>query len=152
MTQKPVEVTCEMLIRKPVADVFEAFVNPDVTTNFWFTRSSGNLEPGAQVRWDWEMYGASAQVDVKEVVQNERILIEWDGGETVEWLFTQRTDDETFVTIKNSGFSGDSDQILERAVDAKGGFTIVLCGLKAWLEHGIALNLIADQAPDANIA
>jgi uncharacterized protein YndB with AHSA1/START domain len=39
--------------------VFEAFVNPDITTTFWFTRSSGRLEAGKQVEWDWEMYGIS---------------------------------------------------------------------------------------------
>jgi hypothetical protein len=37
-----------MLIRKPVADVFEAFINPDITTKFWFTKSSGRLEVGKQ--------------------------------------------------------------------------------------------------------
>lgn len=26
-----------MLIRKPVADVFEALVNPEITAKFWFT-------------------------------------------------------------------------------------------------------------------
>jgi uncharacterized protein YndB with AHSA1/START domain len=41
-----------MLLRKPVADVFEAFVNPTMTTQFWFTKSSGRLEAGKQVRWD----------------------------------------------------------------------------------------------------
>jgi uncharacterized protein YndB with AHSA1/START domain len=44
-----------MLIRKPVAEVFEAFVNPDITTKFWFTKSSGRLEAGKQVQWEWEM-------------------------------------------------------------------------------------------------
>jgi hypothetical protein len=44
-----------MLIRKSVADVFEAFVNPDITTKFWFTKSSGRLEAGQQVQWDREM-------------------------------------------------------------------------------------------------
>ena len=43
----------EMLIRKPVSEVFEAFVNPAVTTNFWFTKGSGKLEPGKHIRWDW---------------------------------------------------------------------------------------------------
>jgi uncharacterized protein YndB with AHSA1/START domain len=33
-----------MLIRKPVADVFEVSVNPDIMTKFWFTNSSGRLE------------------------------------------------------------------------------------------------------------
>jgi uncharacterized protein YndB with AHSA1/START domain len=37
-----------MLIRRPVGDVFEAFVNPDITTQFWFTKSSGRLEAGKQ--------------------------------------------------------------------------------------------------------
>ena len=37
-----------MLIRKPVADVFEAFIDPDVTTKFWFTKSSGRLEADLQ--------------------------------------------------------------------------------------------------------
>jgi uncharacterized protein YndB with AHSA1/START domain len=44
-----------MLIRKPVAEVFEAFVNPDITTKFWFIKSSGRLEAGKQVQWEWEM-------------------------------------------------------------------------------------------------
>jgi uncharacterized protein YndB with AHSA1/START domain len=65
----------EMLIRKPVAEVFEAFVNPDIITKFWFTKSSGRLEAGKQVQWEWEMYGASDLLDVKETEQDKRILI-----------------------------------------------------------------------------
>ena len=60
-------VTTQMLIRRPVADVFEAFVNPAITTKFWFTKSSGPLETGKTIRWDWEMYGVSAEVTVKAV-------------------------------------------------------------------------------------
>jgi len=42
----------EMLIRKPVAEVFEAFVNPAITSKFWFSKGSGRLEAGEQVQWD----------------------------------------------------------------------------------------------------
>jgi uncharacterized protein YndB with AHSA1/START domain len=35
-----------MLIRKPVADVFEALINPDITTKFWFTKGSSRLDAG----------------------------------------------------------------------------------------------------------
>jgi uncharacterized protein YndB with AHSA1/START domain len=66
----------QMLIRKPVAEVFDAFVDPAITTKFWFTKSSGRLEPGKEVRWDWEMYGVATQVSVKAVEPNKRILIE----------------------------------------------------------------------------
>jgi uncharacterized protein YndB with AHSA1/START domain len=30
-----------MLVRRPVAEVFAAFIDPEVTTQFWFTKSSG---------------------------------------------------------------------------------------------------------------
>lgn len=61
----------EMLIRRPVAEVFEAFVNPAITSKFWFTKASGRLESGKQIRWDWEMYDLSLQVNVKTI---ERML------------------------------------------------------------------------------
>ncbi len=140
----------EMLIRKPVAEVFEAFVNPDITTKFWFTASSGRLEAGKQIRWDWEMYNASALVSVKAVEQDRRILIEWPGygTTTVEWLFTPQADGTTFVSITNAGFGGDGDEIVRNAIDSMGGFTMVLCGLKALLEHDVILNLIADRSPE----
>lgn len=139
-----------MLIRKPVAEVFEAFVDPAITTRFWFTKSSGRLEIGKQIRWDWEMYNASAQVSVKAVEQDRRILIEWSGygTTTVEWLFTPQADGTTFVSITNAGFSGDGDEIAQSAIDSTGGFTMVLCGLKALLEHNVILNLIADRSPE----
>lgn len=68
-----------MLIRKPVAEVFEAFVDPAITSRFWFTKGSGRLEDGKEVRWDWEMYGFSMQVKVKAVEKNARILIRMAG-------------------------------------------------------------------------
>ena len=67
----------EMLIRRPVAEVFEAFINPDITTKFWFTKSSGRLEAGKQIRWDWEMYNSGTDVNVKAIEPNKRILVEW---------------------------------------------------------------------------
>lgn len=144
-------VKAEMLIRKPVDEVFEAFIDPAITTKFWFTKSSGRLEAGSRVRWDWEMYGVSDEVHVKELEKNKRIRIEWSDNTESEWTFTPRTDNETFVAITSSGYTGNGDEIVNRAVDDMGGYTIVLCGLKALLEHNVALNLVADKAPDANI-
>ena len=41
----------EMLIRKPVKDVFEAIINPEITTKFWFAKSSGRLDENKKVEW-----------------------------------------------------------------------------------------------------
>jgi uncharacterized protein YndB with AHSA1/START domain len=134
----------QMLIRKPVAEVFEAFVNPTLTSQFWFTKGSGRLEPGAQVRWDWEMYDASAQVTVKEIVPHERIVVEWDSpGPRIEWTFTARTPDTTFVTVVNSGFVG--DDAVAQALDSQGGFNLLLGGAKIYLEHGINPRFVPDH-------
>jgi uncharacterized protein YndB with AHSA1/START domain len=151
LTQPPTMKT-QMLIRKPVREVFEAFVDPAITTKFWFTRSSGRVEPGADIQWDWEMYHVSAKVSVKEVEQNSRIVLEWgdeeSGFTTVEWRFFPWKDDTTFVTITENGFSGDGDQIVARAIGSMGGFSFVLAAAKAFLEHNIVLTLTADHAPE----
>ena len=144
--QQPV-AKAEMLIRRPAAEVFGAFIDPAVTTKFWFTKSSGKLERGKKVRWDWEMYGVHADVEVKEIEENRRIVIEWPS--TVEWTFTPRGQDQTLVRIKNSGFQGDGDEIVKEAIDSAAGFNIVICGLKALLERGLELNFIADAHPDS---
>ena len=141
----------EMLIRRPVAEVFEAFIDPAITTKFWFTKSSGRLEAGKQVRWEWEMYNASIHVDVKAVERNKRILVEWgeaDHRTIVEWVFTSRPDNTTFVSITNSGFQGTVEETAQQAINATEGFTFVLAELKAFLEHNIHLNLITDRFPD----
>ncbi|MUG47417.1 SRPBCC family protein [Paenibacillus woosongensis] len=138
-----------MLIRRPVEEVFEAIADPSITTKFWFTKSSGRLEAGKRIRWEWEMYGVGTDVDVLEIEINRRILLNWSPPDinSVEWVFTPFSDSETYVSVTNSGFKGDGDQAVQDALDSMGGFTMVLCALKALLEHGIVLTVVADKAP-----
>jgi len=147
LTHVPITRT-GMLIRRPVADVFDAFVNPEVTTKFWFTRSTGRLEAGRQVQWEWEMYGVSIPVTVKVVEPDTRIVVEWPGASrptTVEWRFASQPDGTTFVTITHEGFTGTGDELVKQVTDSTEGFCLVLAGLKALLEHDVVLNLVADR-------
>lgn len=136
----------QMLIRKPVHEVFEAFIDPEITSNFWFSRGDRRLEQGDSVKWHWDMYGVSADVTVKAFEQDKRILIEW--PTLVEWLFSPRGDDATLVTITESGFPGTDDEKVAAAIDSMGGFSFLLAGCKAYMEHGIRLNLVSDHNPD----
>lgn len=145
----PPVVRAQMLIRKPVADVFAAFVDPAITTKFWFTRSTGRVEAGATLTWSWEMYGASGQVKVIAVEPNRRIAIEW--PLPVEWTFTPQGEAATMVHIVASGFAGTDDEQLAQALDSSGGFNLLLAGCKAYLEHGLALNLVGDHHPEAHV-
>jgi uncharacterized protein YndB with AHSA1/START domain len=151
MKDRGIVAKAEMLIRSPVAKVFEAFVDPAMTSKFWFSRGSAKLEAGKSARWDWEMYGFSVEAKVKALEPNKRILVEWTAYGTptdIEWVFTARPDGTTFVSITNSGFSGSPQEIANLAVGATEGFSFVLAGAKALLEHGVQLNLVPDRFPD----
>jgi hypothetical protein len=53
----------------------------------------------------------------------------------------------TFVTVTEEGFTGDGDELVKQVTDSTQGFTLVLAGAKALLEHGIRLNLVPDRYP-----
>lgn len=146
--QKEPVARAHLLIRRPVEEVFEAFVDPSITSRFWFTRGSASLKQGTEVMWHWDMYAATAQVRVRVIEPNRRILIEW--PTPVEWVFAPRGDDATFVQITASGFSGSDEEKVAQTIDAMGGFSFLLAGCKAFQEHGVELNLVADHNPDAH--
>ena len=152
MENKAPIAKAQLLIRVPVAQVFEALVDPAITSRFWFSKGSGRLETGRRIRWDWEMYGVHTEVDVKAIEANKRILIEWNGPEnpsTVEWTFEDKGNGTTFVEVKNWGFKGDAEKVMAEAIDSTGGFTFLIAALKIFLEHGIEPNFVIDHAPDA---
>jgi len=150
LTEVPA-ATSAMLIRRPVSEVFAAFVDPAITSKFWFTRGSGPLEPGATVDWFWDMYGFSTQASVVAVNQHRRILVDWlvdDAVLPIEWRFFPRPDGTTFVSIKHTGFTGEPQAMVQEAIRSTEGFTLVLAGLKGLLEHEVSLNLVSDRFPD----
>ena len=149
LKQVPVMKT-GMLIRKPAAVVFRAFVDPTITTQFWFTKASGRLEVGRTVQWEWEMYNVSVPVTATTIDPHRRLVVEWPGyggRTTVEWLFEEQPDGTTFVRITESGFTGDGDSLVTQVTNSTQGFSLVLAGVKALLEHNIRLNLVADRFP-----
>ena len=144
----------ELLIRRPVAKVFEAFVDPVVTARFWFSRGTAPLVEGTELEWLWEMYGASTRVRVLDVEPNRLISVDWDINKAptrVEWRFSAFKRGQTWVEIENSGFAGDAEAKLAAALDSTGGFALVLAGAKIWLEHGIEPNFVLDRHPSARV-
>lgn len=152
MTVVPPVASAGLLIRRPAAEVFTAFVDPGVTARFWFTHGDAPLTRGARVTWTWAMYGAVTTLQVKALEPNRRILIDWDlaaDPTEVEWRFDARGDD-TWVTVENRGFP-DSEKGLAAALDSTGGFALVLAGAKIWLEHGIDPRFVVDRHPDHHV-
>lgn len=144
LTSDPI-AKATMLIHRPVADVFNAFIDPAITTRFWFSRSSGPLEVDKTVTWFWDHYGVSGEVDVKAIEKNKFIKIEW--PTPVEWEFTDHGKDYTFVSIRAWGFTGSDDDKVAQALDSTEGFNLVISACKALLEHGIEINVVNDKHP-----
>jgi uncharacterized protein YndB with AHSA1/START domain len=145
-----IAATQQLVIRRPVSEVFRAFADPEVTTKFWFNRSTGPLAPGATIEWFWDVHGVSAVVRVVEFETDQHIRLDLatpDGSHpsTVEFTFEARPEDRTYVRVVNSGFTGDADEILAKALDSVGGFSLVLAAAKAWLEYGVDLHIVADK-------
>ncbi len=74
------EVSAQMTIRRPASEVYQAFINPEITKQFWFTDSTGPLELNKTVTWEWKMYGVSAEATALELIPDELIKMKWVGG------------------------------------------------------------------------
>lgn len=139
--------TMQMFIRKPLSEVFNAFTDPVVITNFWFTKSSGKLEEGKEVVWRWDMYDFEITVKVFKIIPDQLITISWGQPDGKADFKFRGLHEGTYVEITCYDFPQIGDELINTIKDNIGGFTTVLDGAKAWLEYGVNLNLIMDKFP-----
>src|SRR5437762_8763336 len=98
-----------MLIRRPPAEVFDAFVNPETITKFWLESTTGPLEKGAQVRWHFMVPGATETVTVTAFESPKRIAFDWSDGNSVNLVFEARGDAATRLAVEASGLQDESE-------------------------------------------
>lgn len=135
----------KMPIRRPAAEVFSAFVQPDLITKFWLKSTAGPLAQGAQVEWQFMVPGATERVRVTAFDAPRRIAFSWlEGGLDVDMNFLAEQKDFTVFSVEVRGFQGEG--AMEQVVNATEGFSIVLCDLKVFLETGRPANLVKDKA------
>lgn len=134
-----------MLMRRPAADVFEAFVQPELITKFWLKNTSGPLRQDAHVEWEFMVPGAREHVHVTAFDEPRRIAFTWSGGGLdVDMRFLQEQEGATVASVEVRGF--ESHGGTGPVVDATEGFSIVLCDLKLLLESGHSPGLVKDKA------
>lgn len=136
-------------IDKPVHEVFEAVVNPDQLSGYFATGGvKGRMETGVTVQWMFPEYPEYFDVEVTEVVENERIILEWEaepvdglpeGVRTRTTMLFEATDDgRTLLRVAEEGWPA-TDAGLRSSYENNGGWMHFLCCLKAKLEYGITL-------------
>lgn len=133
-------------IARPVEEVFEAVVNPKTLSRYFTTGGAqGRMETGAVVQWSFHDFPGSFPVEIVEVVEHERIVLEWGVDEPgapyktrVTMSFEALEDGRTHVTIREEGWR-QTPEGLKASYGNCGGWMQMLCALKAWTEHGINL-------------
>lgn len=134
----------QLKIRRPVAEVFEAVVNPAKLSSYFVSSASGPLVEGKTVQWSFAEAGDKVfDIEVREVVTNERIVFEWPtmSGEyltRVEMVFKPLDGGAAMVQISESGWRPDEAGVKASYGNA-GGWMHMLCCLKARLEYDINL-------------
>lgn len=130
-----------MLIRRPVSEVFDAFVSPETITKFWLENTTGPLAKGAQVQWRFMVPGATETVTVTAFEDQRRITFNWSDGNSVDLAFEAQGSSAARLAVEVTGFKNE-----RAAVNATEGFSIVFCDLKTLLETGRSANLVRDKA------
>ena len=139
-----------ILIRATPAEIFDAFIDPATMSRFWFCRRDHGLTSGADVLWyvGNDVQAMAITVRVVELQQPERIVIDWGVGGAftrVVWTISARSAEQSILQIEESGFPGSEDQQLSRVIDSTAGFNQVVVAVKALLESGCAMNIVADH-------
>ncbi len=133
-------------IGRPVRDVFEAVADPAKLSQYFTTGGAvGRLETGATVQWDFADFPGAFPVEVVEVIQDEKIVLRWDGKgavdgrTTVTMTFASLDDDRrTLVTIAEERWQ-DTPEGLKSSYGNCMGWSQMLSALKANVEYGINL-------------
>jgi uncharacterized protein YndB with AHSA1/START domain len=133
----------QLKILKPVAEVFDGVVNPKKLSGYFTRTASGPLAEGMTVQWSFPEFPTEFPVKVRQVVKNERIVLEWASAEggyntKVEMVFKPLDGQATMVQISESGWR-DTPKGIESSYGNCGGWMHMACCLKAYLEHGINL-------------
>jgi uncharacterized protein YndB with AHSA1/START domain len=136
--------TVSMLIRRSAAEIFDAFVDPQVLSRFWLDSASGPLAAGARVTWRFKVPGVVDEVAVTRFERPRHLSLRFSDGVEAELSLDPHDADATHVAFACRGFPDEG--VLATAVDAAEGFTIVLCDLKTLLETGRSANLTRDKA------
>ena len=135
-------------IAKPVAEVFEAVVNPSQLSRYFTTGGAkGRLETGATVYWDFHDFPGAFPVEVAKVEPNKEIVLRWAAADasappghqtTVTMIFEALEDGRTLVSIAEEGWH-QTESGLKASYGNCQGWMQMLCALKAYLEYGINL-------------
>ena len=141
MKGQSLEIKTAIQILKTVNEVFEAIVDPTKMSNYFVSKSSGRMETGKQIMWQFPEFDMEFPIRVCKIIKDEYISYYWDVEGTellVEMTLTGRAENSTLVTITEKSRANDEAGIKWLKGNTEGWANFLAC-LKAYLEYGINL-------------
>jgi len=136
-----VKVNVKDRVLRPIADVFEAIINPEIISGYFISSASGRLKENEAIIWSFSDVGGKMPVYVKKITEKELISLEWAAsGETalVTIRLTAIDEQTTSIEITEDGWTMDAAGI-KKALGQTKGWTDFICSMKAYMYCGINL-------------
>jgi uncharacterized protein YndB with AHSA1/START domain len=150
------EIKAGLKILKPREEVFEAIVDPKKMSGYFISKSSGRMETGKTLIWQFPEFDMQFPVRVEKVDSPTYISYYWsdpDGTETkVEFNLKTADADSTLVSITEKSRENNDKGIEWLRRNTEGWANFLAC-LKAYIEYGINLRKGAfniSQLPQSN--
>jgi uncharacterized protein YndB with AHSA1/START domain len=128
----------QISIQKPIDLVFETILDPEQMKNYFISKSSGRMEKGKEIEWEFPEFEGSFPVKIIEVIPTEYISFEWDPHSLVEIYVEQYSKGNTSIKVTETGYQMDEDG-LKWVIGQTEGWANFLACMKAWLEYKVHL-------------
>jgi len=138
--------TVRTKIERPVSEVFNAIVSRDILKRYFTDDSSGDLEAGQRIVWNFHEHGEYPVLvnlfEVNKLIGLALNAKDWTKTEDdsydvqVRLEFEELEGNATMLIISEQGWKSDEDGI-EASYENCSGWTHMAMCLKAYLEHGI---------------
>lgn len=134
-------ITTKIRILKPVAEVYEAIVNPEKMSHYFISKGSDRMDVSEALIWNFPEFDVDVPILVDKIEANRYISYYWDVGDKkhlVEILLEKEGTDATIVTVREKGENNNEAGIKWLMGNTEGWANFLAC-LKAYLEYGINL-------------
>lgn len=141
MVTDRLEINVALQISKPIEVVFEAIVNPEKMTNYFISKSSGFMEEGKELIWNFPEFNADYPIRVGKIKNNKYISYYWEVNEKellVEISLETQQNGSTLVSISEKSMLNNEEGLKWLSGNSFGWSNFLAC-LKAYLEYNINL-------------
>jgi len=125
-------------IQRPIEEVFEGIVDPEMMSQYFISESSGRMETGKEVFWMFPEFPDRFPVKQVRTEPHHSISFVWDEETVVQIILEEQSDKSTVVRV-TEGEKPFSEENLNWVIGNTEGWANFLACMKAWLEYGIHL-------------